>query len=140
LGEKIQALCMVFTLGEIWTLLMGFFFQKHLMFCSLGSSWNLAFCGPKNVLPRLQNIKCFWKKNPINRVQISPRVKTMHNAWSIKIINFIKDWWLQIKFICFIDYDTYMSWSVPMIFDEFKLWYFFIEYFSLQTSAKIIHR
>ena len=47
-----------------------------------GSSWNLAFCGPKNVLQRLQNIKCFWKKNPINfRVQISPRVKTMHNAW-----------------------------------------------------------
>ena len=41
-----------------------------------GSSWNLAFCGPKNVLQRLQIIKCFWKKNPINflfRVQISPR-------------------------------------------------------------------
>ena len=31
-----------------------------------GSSWNLAFCGPKNVLQRLQNIKYFWKKNPIN--------------------------------------------------------------------------
>ena len=47
-----------------------------------GSSWNLAFCGPKNVLQRLHNIKCFWKKNPINfRVQISPRAKTMHNAW-----------------------------------------------------------
>ena len=47
-----------------------------------GSSWNLAFCRPKNVLQRLQNIKCFWKKNPINfRVQISSRVKTMHNAW-----------------------------------------------------------
>ena len=69
-----------------------------------GSSWNLAFCGPKNVLQRLQNIRCFWKKNPINfRVQISPRVKTMHNAW---------------------------------IFPP----NFFIEYFSLQTSAKIIHR
>jgi hypothetical protein len=42
-----------------------------------GSSWNLAFCEPKNVLQILQNIKCFWKKNPINflfRVQISPRV------------------------------------------------------------------
>jgi hypothetical protein len=25
-----------------------------------GSSWNLAFCGPKNVLQRLENIKCFW--------------------------------------------------------------------------------
>ena len=69
-----------------------------------GSSWNLAFCGTKNVLQRLENIKCFWKKNPINfRVQISPRVKTMHNAWI----------------------------SPPN---------FFIEYFSLQTSAKIIHR
>ena len=69
-----------------------------------GSSWNLAFCGPKNVLQRLQNIKCFWKKNPINfRVQISPRVKTMHNSW---------------------------------IFPP----NFLIEYFSLQTSAKIIHR
>ena len=43
-------------------------------------------------------------KNPINfRVQISPRVKTMHNAW--------------------------------IFFPNF-----FIEYFSLQTSAKIIHR
>jgi hypothetical protein len=31
-----------------------------------GSSWNLAFCGPTNVLQRLQNIKCFWTKNPIN--------------------------------------------------------------------------
>jgi hypothetical protein len=34
-------------LGEIWTLkrkLMGFFFQKHLMFCSLWSS----FFGPQN--------------------------------------------------------------------------------------------
>jgi hypothetical protein len=41
--------------------------------------------------------------------------------WSIKIVNFIKDWWLQIKFICFIDYDTYMSWSVPMVFDEFTI-------------------
>ena len=30
-----------------------------------GSSWNLAFCGPKNVLQRLEIIKCFWKKNPI---------------------------------------------------------------------------
>jgi hypothetical protein len=70
-----------------------------------GSSWNLAFFGPKNVLQRLQNIKCFWKKNPINfRVQISPRVKTMHNAWISPPPNF------------------------------------FIEYFSLQTSAKIIHR
>ena len=49
-----------------------------------GSSWNLACCGPKNVLQRLQNIKCFWKKNPINfRVQISPRVKTMHDAWLV---------------------------------------------------------
>ena len=41
-----------------------------------GSSWNLAFCGPKKVLQRLQIIKWFWKKNPINflfRVQISPR-------------------------------------------------------------------
>ena len=41
-----------------------------------GSSWNLAFCGPNNVLQTLQIIKCFWKKNPINflfRVQISPR-------------------------------------------------------------------
>jgi hypothetical protein len=40
-----------------------------------GSSWNLAFCGPKKVLQRLQIIKWFWKKNPINflfRVQISP--------------------------------------------------------------------
>ena len=45
LGGKIQALCMVFTLGEIWTLkLMGFFFQKHLMFCSLWST----FFGPHN--------------------------------------------------------------------------------------------
>jgi hypothetical protein len=45
LGEKIQALCMVFTRGEIWTLkLMGFFFQKHLMFCSLWST----FFGPQN--------------------------------------------------------------------------------------------
>jgi hypothetical protein len=32
--------------GEIWTLkLMGYFFQKHLMFCSLGST----FFGPQNV-------------------------------------------------------------------------------------------
>jgi hypothetical protein len=38
--------------------------------------------------------------------------------WSIKIKIFIKDWWLQIKFICFINYDTYMSWSMPMVFDE----------------------
>jgi hypothetical protein len=68
------------------------------------SSWNLAFCGPKYVLQRLQNIKCFWKKNPSKfRVQISPRAKTMYNAW---------------------------------IFPP----NFFIEYFSLQTSAKIIHR
>jgi hypothetical protein len=38
--EEIQALCMVFTLGEIWTLkLMGFFFQKHLMFCNLWSTF-----------------------------------------------------------------------------------------------------
>jgi hypothetical protein len=44
-GGEIQALCMVFTLGEIWTLkLMGFFFQKHLMFCSLWST----FFGPQN--------------------------------------------------------------------------------------------
>jgi hypothetical protein len=44
------------------------------------------------------------KKNPSNfRVQISPRVKIMHNAW---------------------------------IFPP----NFFIEYFSLQTSAKIIHK
>ena len=43
--EEIQALCMVFTLGEIWTLkLMGFFFQKHLMFCNLWST----FFGPQN--------------------------------------------------------------------------------------------
>jgi hypothetical protein len=36
----IQALCMVFTLGEIWTLkLMGFFFQKQLMFCSFRSTF-----------------------------------------------------------------------------------------------------
>jgi hypothetical protein len=56
-----------------------------------GSSWNLAFCGPKNVLQRLQNVKCFWKKNPINfRVQTSPRVKTMHNAsyeWRVNTVN-----------------------------------------------------
>jgi hypothetical protein len=45
LGGKIQALCMAFTLGEIWTLkLMGFFFQKQLMFCSLWST----FFGPQN--------------------------------------------------------------------------------------------
>jgi hypothetical protein len=44
-GREIQALCMVSTLGEIWTLkLMGFFFQKHLMFCSLWST----FFGPQN--------------------------------------------------------------------------------------------
>jgi hypothetical protein len=53
-----------------------------------GSSWNLAFCGPKNVLQRLENIKCFWKKNPINfRVQISPRVKTMHPPPPISLLN-----------------------------------------------------
>ena len=49
----------------------------------------------------MQNIKCFWKKNPINflfRVQISPRP-------------------------CIMEFSPN----------------FFIEYFSLQTSAKIIH-
>jgi hypothetical protein len=43
--------------------------------------------------------------------------KYMYMQSKIKI--FIKDWWLQIKFICFIkdvffgfiNYDTYMSWS-----------------------------
>jgi hypothetical protein len=55
LGEKIQALCMVFILGEIWTLkLMGFFFQKHLMFFSL---WSTFFC-PQNA--RFQELPPPW--------------------------------------------------------------------------------
>ena len=30
-----------------------------------GSSWNLAFCRPKNVLQRQQKIKCFERKIPL---------------------------------------------------------------------------
>ena len=38
----------------------------------------------------------------------------------IKIINFIND---DCKLnLCYINYDTYMSWSVPMVFDEFNDW------------------
>ena len=38
----------------------------------------------------------------------------------IKIINFIND---DCKlYLCYINYDTYMSWSVPMVFDEFNYW------------------
>jgi hypothetical protein len=38
----------------------------------------------------------------------------------IKIINYIND---DCKLnLCFINYDTYMSWSVPMVFDEFDIW------------------
>jgi hypothetical protein len=47
------------------------YFLQFEIYSNLICTWNLAFCGPKNVLQRLQNIKCFWKKNPINfRVQI----------------------------------------------------------------------
>ena len=75
------------------------------------SSRNFAFCGPKNVLQRLQNSKCFWKKNPINfRVQISPRVKTMHNAWippsPISLLN-ISVYRLQPRL--FIDSSPYLK-------------------------------
>ena len=36
----------------------------------------------------------------------------------IKIINFIND---DCKLnLCYINCDTYMSWSVPMVFDEFN--------------------
>jgi hypothetical protein len=56
-GGGIQALCMVFTLGVIWTLkLMGFFFQKHLMFWSL---WRTLF-GPKSA--RFQAIPFYMSK------------------------------------------------------------------------------
>jgi hypothetical protein len=54
-----------------------------------GSSWNLAFCGPKKVLQRLQIIKWFWKKNPINFlfiVQISPRSFVVFCTLQRKII------------------------------------------------------
>jgi hypothetical protein len=80
----------------------------------------------KNVLQRLQNIKCFWKKNPINfRVQISPRPCIMDFFpqflyWIFQFTDFSQDYswivchilknpkrtWLQIKFICFINYMT----------------------------------
>jgi hypothetical protein len=67
---------------------------------SLRSSWNLAFCGPKNVLQRLQNIKCFWKKNTINflfRVQISPRPCIMDFSpqflyWIFQLTDFSQDY------------------------------------------------
>ena len=67
---------------------------------SLRSSWNLAFCGPKNVLQRLQNIKCFWKKNTINflfRVQISPRPCIMDFFpqflyWIFQLTDFSQDY------------------------------------------------
>ena len=74
-----------------------------------GSSWNLAFCGPKNVLQRLQNIKCFWKKNPINfRVQISPRVKTMHNAWIFPPISSLNISVYRLQPRLFIDSPPYL--------------------------------
>ena len=38
----------------------------------------------------------------------------------IKIINFIND--DCTLNLCYINYDTYMSWSVPMVFDEFNYW------------------
>ena len=86
-----------------------------------GSTWNLAFCGPKNVLQRLQNIKCFWKKNPINfRVQISPRVKTMHNACIFPPISLLNISVYRLQPTLFIDSLPYLKKNQK---DHKELWF-----------------
>ena len=73
-----------------------------------GISWNLVFCGPKNVLQRLQNIKCLWKKNPINflfRVQISPRPCIM-DVWRLIVF-------APFFIIIFLFFFYYYSYSSP---------------------------
>jgi hypothetical protein len=65
-----------------------------------GSSWNLAFCGPNNVLQRLQNIKCFWKKNPINEFRfhqewrpcIMPGFPPQFLYWIFQFTDFSQDY------------------------------------------------
>jgi hypothetical protein len=47
-----------------------------------GSSWNLAFCGPKNVLQRLQNISVFERKIPFSLIT-GNKVKKKHTSQGI---------------------------------------------------------
>jgi hypothetical protein len=79
-----------------------------------GSSWNLSLCRPKNVLQRLQNIKCFERKIPLTFSLSSDFTKTMHNGFSPQFLYWIYQF-LFIKIINFINDDCKLNLYVSLI-------------------------
>jgi hypothetical protein len=107
-------LYIIYLLRQIISEFWHYFPSMHEMFISLSPSDN--FDSAKNVLQRLQNIRCFWKKNPINfRVQISPRVKTMHNAWIFPPISLLNISVYRLQPRLFIDSLPYLYWSIKKL-------------------------
>ena len=100
-------------LCEIWTLkrkLMGFFFQKHLMFCSLWST----FFGPQNA--RFQELPGGAKPSgPLTALRLAPdpRPNFLGISWNLRSTSCYKKLWNPwlVKVSLNIKTVTYSVWG-----------------------------